>query len=77
MSLNIASVFVQVVLLRISGWIADLVPFSALPLFGPEAGGTIVKISYSFWSSNVTASGDLPGNVHVVLHGQELAITMM
>ena len=60
-----------------SNRVAELIPFYAVPLFGPEAGGTIVKISYSFWSSNVTASGDLPGDIHVVLHGQELAITMM
>ena len=60
-----------------SNRVAELIPFYAVPLFGPEAGRTIITIFFSLWVRDVMVADILPRSVHVVLNGQELAITVM
>ena len=55
----------------------ELTPFSVVPLFGPEAGGTIVTVSYSFWVQDVMTSEDFVHNVYVTLDGHDLPVTFM
>ena len=57
--------------------IAELIPFSALPLFGPEAGGTVITILYSFWAHGVMTSEEFAHNVFVTLDGIHLATDML
>ena len=62
--------------LYVNKLIAELTPFSAVPLFGPEAGGTLIRMSYRFRAHGVITSYDLSDKVTATLNGQELAATM-
>ena len=61
----------------LSGYVAEMIPFSAAPLYGPEAGGTVITISYSFWASGVMTSDDFANNVSVALNDLQLTYTVM
>ena len=52
------------------------VEFSVAPLFGPEAGGTLLTIMYSFWQDGVTTADHFAERVTVTLGGMPLSHNM-
>ena len=55
----------------------ELTPFLAVPLFGPEAGDTVIIISYSFWAYDVITQDDFEQNVFVTMNALELNVTQL
>ena len=49
----------------------------AVPLFGPEAGNTVVTISYSFWAHDIITQDDVAQNVFVAMNQLELNVTRL
>ena len=56
---------------------AEVISFHAYPLFGPEAGGTVIAVTYDFGALGVMTSEDMQQHVTLTLDEAILPFNVM